>query len=205
MKKITKLNINMNNRSKLISTNQAMIIQKFLYNNVPLYLHYNDENSIYSAQSIFKLFVKLHILAGKQSKLILSETDKTYMKEDFDSLNKRLSRLNYYAREGTKSRNRVDNLIDYNYRRYYKIKNYKHPLQIMKDLNSLFHDKQKVSDYFALLYREYSYISIDHPFLLELYLNKELSSFSFTQLNLFFDKGEHHNQSLLLFVEACKK
>ena len=57
MKKITKLNINMNNRSKLISTNQAMIIQKFLYNNVPLYLHYNDENSIYSAQSIFKLFV----------------------------------------------------------------------------------------------------------------------------------------------------
>jgi hypothetical protein len=53
-----------------------------------------------------KLFVKLHILAGKQSKLILSETDRTYVKEDIDSLNKILSRRNYSSKEGTKSRNR---------------------------------------------------------------------------------------------------
>jgi len=63
-----------------------------------------------------KLSIKLHILQGKNSKLILSETDKTYIKEDIDYLNKILSRRNYSPKEGTKSRNRDSLTLMYDLR-----------------------------------------------------------------------------------------
>jgi len=57
MKQTTKLNINMNNKSKPTSTNQVMIFDTFIYEDVPFYLRYNDENLLDTAQGAFKAFV----------------------------------------------------------------------------------------------------------------------------------------------------
>src|SRR3978361_14152 len=83
-----------------------MDITKATHQEVVNFIQCNLTDLIKSNHKDEKLFVKLHILAGKQSKLILSETDKTYIKEDIDYLNKILFRCNYSPKEGTKSRNR---------------------------------------------------------------------------------------------------
>lgn len=65
----SKLNINMNNKGKLTSTNQPMIIDRFISNDVPFYLRYNDENSISSAQDVFALFASTVLVLYKSTDL----------------------------------------------------------------------------------------------------------------------------------------
>lgn len=93
-----------------------MDITKSTHQNVVDFIQSNLIDLIKSNQKDEKLFVKLHVLVGKQSKLILSETDKIYVKEDMDSLNKILSRYNYSPKEGTKSRNRDPLMLMYDLR-----------------------------------------------------------------------------------------